>query len=113
MSDQCKNCSVRGDYKKCITTECFRHESWIDIQRIKKIAKLENLVKHASKFFSPLDSFGGEKQDWLKNAEIITNEPKISEDPRKCCSYCFYVKCRGWKDNGKGGCLKFLTGGNH
>ncbi len=45
MSDQCKQCDLRGDYDKCIITECFRHESWIDIQRIEKINKLQAEVK--------------------------------------------------------------------
>lgn len=44
MSDQCKHCTIRGDYNKCITTECFHHESWIDLQRIKKIKELEQKV---------------------------------------------------------------------
>ena len=45
MSDQCKNCQVRGDYEKCIETPCFRHESWIDLQRIEKTKELEKEVK--------------------------------------------------------------------
>ena len=44
MSDQCKHCQIRGDYAKCIKTECFHHENWINIQRINKIAELEKLL---------------------------------------------------------------------
>jgi len=44
MSDQCKNCIVRGDYEKCIATECFKHESWIDMERIAMIENLQKLV---------------------------------------------------------------------
>ncbi len=47
MSDQCKNCEVRGDYEKCNATECFHHENWINKQRIKRIEELEQLIRAA------------------------------------------------------------------
>jgi len=28
MSDQCKNCTLRGDIKACQAVECSHHESW-------------------------------------------------------------------------------------
>jgi hypothetical protein len=45
MSDQCKNCIVRGDYQKCLKTPCFRHESWIDKKRIEIISDLLEACK--------------------------------------------------------------------
>jgi len=47
MSDQCKNCLVRGDYHECIKTKCFHHENWISKQRIKRIKELEETIKAA------------------------------------------------------------------
>lgn len=32
MTDQCKNCVVRGDIEKCLSTECFHHGNWISAQ---------------------------------------------------------------------------------
>ena len=37
MSDQCINCTARGDYAKCVNTPCSHHESWIDKKRISLI----------------------------------------------------------------------------
>jgi len=41
MTDECKNCSVRGDLKKCMETKCGIHESWFVNALLKKIEKLE------------------------------------------------------------------------
>ncbi len=37
MSDQCKSCSIKGNYQKCLDTECFHHENWIAKQHIVEI----------------------------------------------------------------------------
>ncbi len=37
MTDQCKHCTVRGDYEKCIVTPCGHHENWINLQRIRRL----------------------------------------------------------------------------
>ena len=47
MSDQCKHCQVRGDYNKCMSTECFHHENWINKKRIERIKKLKEAVRAA------------------------------------------------------------------
>ena len=47
MSDQCKNCTLRGDYEACIKTECFHHENWINVERIKRINNLERQLAEA------------------------------------------------------------------
>ncbi len=41
MSDQCKHCTHRGNYEACMAETCFRHESWIDLERIQRIQALE------------------------------------------------------------------------
>ena len=45
MSDQCQNCTLRGDYETCIKTECFHHENWINKVRINKIKSLERQLE--------------------------------------------------------------------
>ena len=44
MTDQCKNCTVRGDLKACLVTECFQHENWYAIEQQKRISLLESQV---------------------------------------------------------------------
>jgi len=39
---------MRGDYERCIKTECYHHENWINKQRIDKIQSLE--VKYDEAF---------------------------------------------------------------
>jgi len=41
MSDQCKNCTCRGDIYKCIATPCFHHENWYAVVQQKYIDQLE------------------------------------------------------------------------
>jgi chromosome segregation ATPase len=38
MSDQCKNCTVRGDINLCNNTPCSIHESWRDIDIMYQLA---------------------------------------------------------------------------
>ena len=45
MSDQCKNCVARGDYKLCVTLECWHHENWINKSRVARIKALENVLQ--------------------------------------------------------------------
>ena len=42
MSDQCKHCTIRGDYEKCIKTKCHHHENWIAKKRQEIINDWEN-----------------------------------------------------------------------
>ena len=44
MSDQCRNCSVRGDFNECMKTECFHHENWIAEQHRKRYAELKEVA---------------------------------------------------------------------
>lgn len=32
MTDQCKNCTYRGDIDNCLLTDCSHHENWISFQ---------------------------------------------------------------------------------
>jgi len=45
MSDQCKNCTVKGDVKKCLATECHQHENWMAKQQRAKIAELKEVAE--------------------------------------------------------------------
>ena len=49
MSDQCKNCTLRGDLKLCQITECTQHESWMVVELNKQLkaskAELGSLKK--------------------------------------------------------------------
>ena len=45
MTDQCKHCIVRGDYKKCLETPCSKHESWIDIERMDRMKKMRGFIQ--------------------------------------------------------------------
>ena len=39
MTDQCQHCSSRGDYRKCIQTECSVHDSWFAQEQMSLIKK--------------------------------------------------------------------------
>ena len=54
MSDQCKNCVVRGDVEKCMLTICNQHESWVATVRMKRIEELENIQRIAQKDYDRL-----------------------------------------------------------
>lgn len=41
MTDQCKNCTFRGDLKACQAAECHKHDDWHSVQLNKRIAELE------------------------------------------------------------------------
>ena len=42
--DQCKNCVVRGDIKKCAATECAVHDSWFVTYLCKTLLDCEPLL---------------------------------------------------------------------
>jgi len=41
MTDQCKNCTVRGDINACKATDCFHHENWYAVEQQKEIDELK------------------------------------------------------------------------
>ena len=42
MTDQCKNCELRGDIKKCLAADCFHHENWYARVQQERIDKLKS-----------------------------------------------------------------------
>ena len=44
MTDQCNNCSLKGDIKKCLAADCFHHENWHAKEQQKRIEELEEIV---------------------------------------------------------------------
>ena len=44
MTDQCKNCSAKGNLEKCKSTECFHHENWYAVEQQKKIDALQDFA---------------------------------------------------------------------
>ena len=58
MSDQCKHCEYRGNFKDCAAADCFKHEDWIAEQHRTRYSKLqaeatllrEALNKHQKNF---------------------------------------------------------------
>ena len=63
--DECEHCTVRGEIKECLATNCSLHESWM-------VRELGQLVTDAPKFFSPAD-FNGEKTVWIEKAKLFTS----------------------------------------
>jgi len=44
--DECNNCSVKGNYEKCLSTECCIHDNWFSKQNIKKIKETEDKLRN-------------------------------------------------------------------
>ena len=40
MSDQCNNCTLKGDFKACKSAACFHHENWYARQMQSQIEQL-------------------------------------------------------------------------
>lgn len=38
-TDACRHCDARGDYAKCVVTECSVHDSWY-VDQILQVAKI-------------------------------------------------------------------------
>ena len=78
MSDQCKHCTVRGDWDKCQSTECFHHENWawlqLKDQRDKLQARVEELEKVLVRAYVRHD-MGGEV-DWHPSDYGIKDQSK-------------------------------------
>lgn len=45
MTDQCKNCTVRGDIKTCLQTSCFHHENWIAEQHRERMITVRDALQ--------------------------------------------------------------------
>lgn len=55
MADQCKHCSLRGDLKACLATECSKHEDWYAVEQQKRINKLEERIEVQSLVIEKLE----------------------------------------------------------
>ena len=44
MSDQCKNCTLRGNVDECESVDCTHHDSWYVKQQAARIAELEKAL---------------------------------------------------------------------
>ena len=44
MTDQCGNCDLKGNIKKCLEADCFQHENWYAKEQQKRINGLEAQV---------------------------------------------------------------------
>ena len=57
MTDQCQNCTVRGDIDACRSTPCFHHENWyakvqtVDIKRLKEEIEDLNMDLHMMNWY--------------------------------------------------------------
>lgn len=73
MRDSCKHCELRGNYNKCINTECYLHESWHAHETQIQMDKLISTLKEMQEFNNlknDLDSYLYELVEWgLGNRE--------------------------------------------
>ena len=53
MSDQCMNCTVRGDLKVCLSTDCSQHESWMTQEVMKQLKASQDEVSRLRKPICP------------------------------------------------------------
>ena len=71
MSDQCKHCTVRGDWDKCQSTECFHHENWAWLQLKDQRDKLQDRVQELEALqLTMSDSV----DDWIDKAHDFEEE---------------------------------------
>jgi hypothetical protein len=49
MTDQCKNCTYRGDIKACQAAECHKHDDWYSVKLNERIAELESMLESRTK----------------------------------------------------------------
>lgn len=52
MTDQCKNCALRGDYEECRSAPCFHHENWFQQEQNIRIDELESKLSEVMFFLS-------------------------------------------------------------
>lgn len=65
MSDQCENCSYRGDLAACRAAECSKHEDWYPMQLQQELDDLKastprikaDAVREALVLFGSIDGY--------------------------------------------------------
>lgn len=78
MSDQCRNCIVRGDLEKCKETDdCSIHDSWYTQQLLAQIEYLKKeklaflaIAAAANELFKCIDGWHSYEDVYLKRAEL-------------------------------------------
>ena len=45
MTDQCGNCTLKGDLKACQEASCFHHENWYAIQLNNEIQRWKDIAE--------------------------------------------------------------------
>ena len=55
ISDECRNCSVRGDLDKCRLTPCVYHNTWIVKELESRLSAMQEVVDKAVKFEKDCD----------------------------------------------------------
>lgn len=82
MSDECRNCEVRGDIVKCRETKCSQHDSWYATELEAENKKLRQMLAGA---YSGADLYGddGELQDSMALPAIDFRRDSVDEIDRK------------------------------
>ena len=82
MSYQCTHCTLRGDIKTCLVTECGQHESWFAKTILTQMKELE------SDRNSWRDQCGQREQDVLP---IGAERDRLADAPKNvlCLGNCF------------------------
>ena len=53
--DQCKYCSVKGDFEECLKTECGHHNNWFTVELLKQIEELKQKQPESTEFWVTRD----------------------------------------------------------
>jgi hypothetical protein len=72
MSDQCRHCVYYQNYDGCIKADCFHHENWIAIERIKRIKELEDRLKQIGDIAPHIIGVLNQYDDWKDRGKCIT-----------------------------------------
>ena len=60
MSDQCRTCTSRGNFKLCVETPCFHHENWYEVEMQRRLNVYRQGLDEALKYMND-----NEKRLWL------------------------------------------------
>ena len=77
MSDQCKNCTLRGDLTQCMLTDCTQHDSWM-------VKQLERQLEEVQKENTQLKEMREHlkwKDETRKDKERLERQLKEMPDP--------------------------------